>query len=340
MALETMVHSYTDAEELMNFSATMGIQDSPIVRFRLFQLRNPEYSDHYINEQIDSLFYNLGGPVAITNDSSDLDLESVRIEKEIQGAIKALLFDDEMEETARVCVEDGEWNPILPPNQPQSGSSNDIRYNIRKKSERTYAKNKAVDRTYEIKIDERHYGQSISGIQKGLEQLFENVLNETGGNVACNDLGRVIIQHQGLDNPIIVPLQRWDQLNAAKVIEAIMKVLNSHQELLIDQSFIIVIGLIILPKGSSKRQMTKVKGKNNLVHLKRSLVTIENKDDLCMARAIGVSWAKLNICTVDEWKRMNGVLRPVDIKGHIGREEFRINQQQQTDITNKDYKRS
>ena len=38
---------------------------------------------------------------------------------------------------------------------------------------------------------------------------------------------------------------------------------------------------------------------------------------------------------------MNGALRPVDIKGHIGREEFRTNQQQQqqTDITNKDHKR-
>ena len=62
--------------------------------------------------------------------------------------------------------------------------------------------------------------------------------------------------------------------------------------------------MIILPKGSSKRQITKVKGKNNLVHLKRSLVTIENTDNLCMARAIGVCWVKLNGCTVDEWKEL------------------------------------
>ena len=34
---------------------------------------------------------------------------------------------------------------------------------------------------------------------------------------------------------------------------------------------------------------------------------------------------------------MDGVLQPVDIKGHIGREEFWINQQQM-DITNKDYR--
>ena len=30
-------------------------------------------------------------------------------------------------------------------------------------------------------------------------------------------------------------------------------------------------------------------------------MTIENDDNLCMARAIGVSWAKLMRCTPEEW---------------------------------------
>ena len=30
-------------------------------------------------------------------------------------------------------------------------------------------------------------------------------------------------------------------------------------------------------------------------------MTIENSDQPCMARAIGVSWAKLNICTPEKW---------------------------------------
>ena len=31
------------------------------------------------------------------------------------------------------------------------------------------------------------------------------------------------------------------------------------------------------------------------------MITIENDDNLCMARAIGVSWAKLMRCTPEEW---------------------------------------
>ena len=38
-----------------------------------------------------------------------------------------------------------------------------------------------------------------------------------------------------------------------------------------------------------------------MLQLKKSIVTIENGDQLCMARAIGISWAKLNLCTPEEW---------------------------------------
>ena len=34
---------------------------------------------------------------------------------------------------------------------------------------------------------------------------------------------------------------------------------------------------------------------------KKSIVTIDNDDQLCMARAIGVGWAKLIRCTKKEW---------------------------------------
>ena len=38
-----------------------------------------------------------------------------------------------------------------------------------------------------------------------------------------------------------------------------------------------------------------------MLKLKTSIVTIENDDQLCLVRAIDVSWAKLNLCTPDEW---------------------------------------
>jgi hypothetical protein len=53
--LEMMVNTFTDAEELMNFAATWGITDSPGVRFQLFQFRNPQYGDNFVNEELESI---------------------------------------------------------------------------------------------------------------------------------------------------------------------------------------------------------------------------------------------------------------------------------------------
>jgi hypothetical protein len=89
-------------------------------------------------------------------------------------------------------------------------------------------------------------------------------------------------------------------------METIEKVLNSQQELGIDDSFEIAIGSIDLPKGGGgpRRRITKLKGEKNSLKLKTSIVTIENSDQICMARAIGVAWAKLRRCADDEWREI------------------------------------
>ena len=68
-----------------------------------------------------------------------------------------------------------------------------LQYNIRKKSEQTYAKNAAVDRTYQVKVDERHHGERIEDIREGLHQMFHHILQEARVNLAGNDLGCVVI---------------------------------------------------------------------------------------------------------------------------------------------------
>ena len=70
-----------------------------------------------------------------------------------------------------------------------------------------------------------------------------------------------------------------------------------------NESFEITIGTINLPKGSGKRKpITSLNGDKNSMQIKKLIVTIDNDDQLCMARAIGVGWAKLNRCTKEEWE--------------------------------------
>ena len=92
-----MVNSFTDADQLMDFAATWGIQDSPAARLRLYQLRNDEQSLPSVDQSI----------------QQNVDLESVRTQEEVEESIKALLFDEEMETLGQSCIDDGEWEPMI-----------------------------------------------------------------------------------------------------------------------------------------------------------------------------------------------------------------------------------
>ena len=101
--LETMVNSFTNADELMNFAATWGLQDSLAVRYKLFQI-NTQYDETFVNEQLELSLQTFG---------CETDQRvNVRMDEEIRESIKALLFDEEMEDLRQTCLDDGEWNPM------------------------------------------------------------------------------------------------------------------------------------------------------------------------------------------------------------------------------------
>ena len=60
---------------------------------------------------MDFLLQNLGGPLLtpVTFNEEDMSIskEYVKLQEEIDGAVKALLFDDDMNDTTRLCLEDG-----------------------------------------------------------------------------------------------------------------------------------------------------------------------------------------------------------------------------------------
>ena len=175
---EMMVNTFVDADALMNFSATWGLQDSPVVRFRLFQLRNPQCDDTFVEEELDTMLHHLG-----RSEPNTSELRNNINQMEIEGSIRALLLDEEMEEAGRLLIEDGEWNPPSPLTQtggggePQPGPSHrpdpprGLQYTIQKKSERTYRKNAAVDRTYRVKVDEQYRGQRLQDVRQGLHRM-------------------------------------------------------------------------------------------------------------------------------------------------------------------------
>ena len=58
--LETMVNPFTNRDELMDFAVTLRLQDSLVVRYKLFQM-NTQYDETFVNEQLESLLQTFGG---------------------------------------------------------------------------------------------------------------------------------------------------------------------------------------------------------------------------------------------------------------------------------------
>lgn len=133
--------------------------------------------------------------------------------------------------------------------------------------------------------------------------MFEDVLTKAKGGE--QDLGRVIIRHPELNHPIVVPLDKWSNINTNTVMSAVENVLNSDQSLSLSESMEVVIGNISVPKGSGRVHITQLTGPHSSIALKRSMLRVVNDDHLCLATAIGRCFVKLcKIVTFDEFKQL------------------------------------
>lgn len=131
--------------------------------------------------------------------------------------------------------------------------------------------------------------------------MFDDVLDNVRGN--STDLGRIVIHHAGLQNPIVVPLQPWEKLDSEAVMDGITKVLNSNEELIVDDSLEISVGSIEIPSGSGcSLPITSLFGPGNSLKRKRSVFEVIS-DTLCLPISIGF----LKTCKkvkMTEWKTL------------------------------------
>ncbi|KAK3104527.1 hypothetical protein FSP39_004180, partial [Pinctada imbricata] len=130
-------------------------------------------------------------------------------------------------------------------------------YYIEKNTKRTITSTLATDTSFKVKFNDQWQGEKLKDVSDQLHEMFEDVLSEARGHDA--DLGRVVIQHPNLMNPIVVPLQPWDTLNSDAVMDAIANVLNSNEELDVDEDMTVTTTLTSNDQGCRLDQILKYK---------------------------------------------------------------------------------
>ena len=149
---------------------------------------------------------------------------------------------------------------------------------------RAYGNQIARDIPYRVRFNEVWAGRRVAYLLDDLNIIFEDVLHQAGQGILLLDLGRVIIVHPDLDNPIVITMRVWHEIRPDLFRQSIQNVLNSNQALTLKTDFQIIVGVVQLPRGEGRLPFLSDDSYNK----KRSIVIIKNNDKKSMVRVVAV----------------------------------------------------
>ena len=167
---------------------------------------------------------------------------------------------------------------------------------------------------YQIKPVRKHHSKKFNTTAKNYSVRFNNVLDKVDllesqkrtyaifhhliegvtADMNPNDQVRFILSSDQLQTPIVIPFCSLEELTTEKVLSHVEKVVQSNEEFRLNNTVNIDLIRVEIPQGSGKSRV-----KRNIVDIrdylkkKKSVIPINNKDNLCLARALAVSIARI-----------------------------------------------
>ena len=133
--------------------------------------------------------------------------------------------------------------------------------------------------------------------------IFDHLLRDVTQGMNSTDQVRFVLQSNQLQFPISLPFCSLKELTTEKVLSQVEKVVQSNEEFRLNDTVNIDLIRVEMPQGSGrskvKRQTWNIR---DYLKGKKSVITINNMDDLCLARALAVSIARIE--KDPQYKRM------------------------------------
>ena len=122
--------------------------------------------------------------------------------------------------------------------------------------------------------------------------IFDHLLKDVTEGMNSTDEVRFVLSSNQLQTPIALPFCPLEELTTEKVLSHVEKVVQSNEEFRLDNTVNIDIIRVAMPQGSGRLKRTTLNIRDHLKK-KKSVITITNKDNLCLARALVVSIARI-----------------------------------------------
>jgi hypothetical protein len=107
-----------------------------------------------------------------------------------------------------------------------------------------------------------------------------------------HDQVRFVLHSPQLEKPISLPVKALSPLTTERVFAQIERVIQSHHEFRLNESVKVNLVHVKMPNGATGSKRSEINLEKHLMN-KRAIVRIQKEDDLCLARALVVSIAKI-----------------------------------------------
>ena len=261
-----------------------------------------------------------GEEIWVISSDSEQD-EEISNDKEIIAISSDSEEDDPIPNTNEIVVisSDSEDDDPIPTINDEGGNSEEDELECEQtgRGEKRKAENQNVEQEqdyYQIKpIRERHsqkfnmtaknYGVHFNNVLDDVDLLesrkrtygiFDHLIKDVTEGMNPNDQVRFVLSSKQLQTPIAIPFCSLEELTTEKVLSHVEKVVQSNEEFRLNTTVNIDLIRVEMPRGSGRTRVKRdIVNIRDYLKKKGSVITINNKDDLCLARALVVSIARI-----------------------------------------------
>ena len=122
--------------------------------------------------------------------------------------------------------------------------------------------------------------------------IFQHLLEDVTKDMNPKDQVRFVLRSDQLQSAISIPFCSLEELTVEKVLSRVEKVIQSNEDFRLNTTVNIDVIRVEMPQGSGRLKRTTLNIRDHLKK-KRTVIIINNKDDLCLARALVTSIARI-----------------------------------------------
>ena len=148
-------------------------------------------------------------------------------------------------------------------------------------------------KNYSVRFNNVLHDVDLLESQNRTYGIFEHLLKDVTEGMNSTDQVRFVLSSNQLQTPIALPFCPLGELTTEKVLSQVEKVVQSNEEFRLNDTVNIDIIRVEMPKGSGRTKRTTLNIRDHLTKKSSVIPIINNRDNLCLARALVTSIARI-----------------------------------------------